>query len=107
VVLGRIPIVEQIATFHPKVEARRVKRGYRPFIRYHVLKVHRIIKRRNGGLPFGEGSRLRSIGGGGHRKTYTAERPLFGKLVGSFWWQPHLAGRDTNHIVVKDYKLEG
>ena len=28
----------------------------------------------------------------GHFKEYTKERPLFGKIAGLFWWEPHLAG---------------
>jgi hypothetical protein len=28
----------------------------------------------------------------GHFKEYTAERPLFGKTAGLFWWEPHLVG---------------
>lgn len=28
----------------------------------------------------------------GHFKEYTPERPLFGKIAGLFWWEPHLVG---------------
>ena len=28
----------------------------------------------------------------GHFKTYTAERPLFGRVVGTWWWEPHARG---------------
>jgi hypothetical protein len=28
----------------------------------------------------------------GHFKEYTPERPLFGKISGLFWWEPHLVG---------------
>lgn len=28
----------------------------------------------------------------GHFKEYTSEKPLFGKIAGLFWWEPHLVG---------------
>jgi hypothetical protein len=42
----------------------------------------------------------------GHFKVFTEEHPLFGKHVGCFWWQPHIRGRNTNGIIMKDYKIE-
>jgi len=41
----------------------------------------------------------------GHFKTYTEEKPLFGKLVGKFWWQEQVRGNIKNGMVVKDYHL--
>lgn len=35
----------------------------------------------------------------GHRKTYTADAPLFGKHVGSWWWNPtHRGNADAGHV---------
>jgi hypothetical protein len=42
----------------------------------------------------------------GHFKTYTAERPLLGRFTGTYWWQPHLAGKNTSALVEKDYAIE-
>jgi hypothetical protein len=42
----------------------------------------------------------------GHFKQYTAERPLFGRFTGLYWWQPHLAGKAKDRVVVKDYRIE-
>lgn len=41
----------------------------------------------------------------GHFKTYTAERPLFGRLVGTFWVAPHVRGSDEVGVVQKGYEL--
>lgn len=41
----------------------------------------------------------------GHFKTYTADRPLLGQLVGTFWWSPHVRGSKKLGVVLKDYEL--
>jgi hypothetical protein len=40
----------------------------------------------------------------GHFKRYTSDKPLFGRFVGVYWWQPHLAGRGHG-FVDKDYRV--
>jgi hypothetical protein len=41
----------------------------------------------------------------GHFKEYTAERPLFGKYTGTFWWEAHVAGNADIGEVKKDYRI--
>lgn len=41
----------------------------------------------------------------GHFKIYTAEKPLFGKYVGTFWWDAHARGSIKKGIVTKDYNI--
>lgn len=41
----------------------------------------------------------------GHFKTYAPDRPLFGKLVGTYWWQDHARGSSDVGTVDKDYEL--
>ena len=41
----------------------------------------------------------------GHLKTYTADKPLFGKHVGRFWWFPHVRGDKKLGVVLKDYEV--
>ncbi len=41
----------------------------------------------------------------GHFKEYTAEHPLFGRLAGLYWWQPHVRGQNKNGIVMKEYNV--
>lgn len=39
----------------------------------------------------------------GHFKVYTEESPLFGKIVGRFWWQSQIRGNENQGTVFKDY----
>lgn len=41
----------------------------------------------------------------GHFKIYTAEKPLFGKYVGTFWWDAHARGSIKKGSVTKDYSI--
>jgi hypothetical protein len=72
-----------------KQQKARQRTGKHPLYRYHHLKLR----------PFGEkgdrNGQTRAIHWvRGHFKEFTPERPLFGKVTGLFWWQPHLAGRE-------------
>ncbi len=42
----------------------------------------------------------------GHFKRYTKDKPLFGKYVGLWWWQPSVRGRNKEGIIYKDYELK-
>ena len=41
----------------------------------------------------------------GHFKTYTAERPLMGQHVGTYWWGWQARGKVKNGISTTDYKV--
>ena len=41
----------------------------------------------------------------GHFKTYTAERPLMGQHVGTYWWGWQARGKAKNGISTTDYKV--
>lgn len=41
----------------------------------------------------------------GHFKTFTADRPLFGSRVGTWWWSPTARGDEEAGVVVKDYRV--
>lgn len=43
----------------------------------------------------------------GHFKTFTAERPLLGQHVGTYWWGWQVRGDANNGIVISDYQLGG
>jgi len=40
----------------------------------------------------------------GHPKTYTEDRPLFGKYVGRWWWTGQVRGDPEKGILIKDYQ---
>jgi len=42
----------------------------------------------------------------GHMKTYTTEKPLFGKYVGNVWCPPHARGNKKMGVIKKDYKIK-
>jgi hypothetical protein len=42
----------------------------------------------------------------GHFKTYSVDRPLFGRIAGTFWWSPVLRGSVEHGTVVKDYVVD-
>ena len=42
----------------------------------------------------------------GHFKTYTEQNPLFGKIVGKYFWNPHLRGNKKLGMIVKDYNIK-
>lgn len=41
----------------------------------------------------------------GHFATYSEDRPLFGRLSGTFWVSDHVRGKSENGEVVKNYKV--
>lgn len=71
-----------------KLQRARQKAGKHPLYAYATLKM-RSATSSNGS------DKLRPIHWvRGHFKEYTPERPLFGKISGLFWWEPHLVGAD-------------
>ena len=68
-----------------KLQRSRKKAGKIPLYRFSALQVR----------PMGRGGPRNSSAihwVRGHFKEYTPEKPLFGKIAGLFWWEPHLAG---------------
>lgn len=43
----------------------------------------------------------------GHFKTYTADKPLMGRHVGTYWFAWHLRGDAERGRIIADYKLKG
>lgn len=91
---GQIGLARTASEKRRKIPARKIK--------YHTIM-----------LP-GGGSK--SDGKGGHRasavhqvrghfKTFTAEKPLLGRHVGTYWWGWQVRGNAENGIVVSDYKV--
>lgn len=84
----------------------RKQRRQRPGVRYHTIVLP-------GG--HGEGGGTSTGDGGadwraqhqvrGHFKTYTADAPLMGKHVGTYWWGWQVRGKKENGVVVSDYKV--
>lgn len=70
-----------------KLQRARKKAGKLPLYNFSTLKMRPLSR------SDGETGKTRAIHWvRGHFKEYTPERPLFGKVVGLFWWEPHLVG---------------
>jgi hypothetical protein len=85
---------------------KRRKNGKQEIFDYHVLNV--TVPSRKGEYrektePL---SHVRVHLCRGHFKEYTEEHPLFGRLTGLYWWQPHVRGQNKDGIVIKDYKIK-
>ena len=72
-----------------KLQRSRKRSGKLPLYAYSSLKM----------MPLGRSGANGDAGSAraihwvrGHFKEYSPERPLFGKIAGLFWWEPHLAG---------------
>jgi hypothetical protein len=89
-----------------KLNKARKRKGKLPLFTYKTLKIqipgkkHASIKND----PTGEHNRIHFCRG--HFKEYTSDKPLFGKITGLWWWQPHVRGRNNEGIVFKDYELK-
>lgn len=92
-----------------RVNIRRSGRDKRRGLPAKTLRYHTIV------LP-GGGSRHEGGRSGTHRataihrvrghfKTFTADAPLLGKHVGTYWWGWQVRGNKDNGIVVSDYKV--
>jgi hypothetical protein len=73
---------------------------------YHVLNVPLINRIASGEIKVdGEhGVPIHTVRG--HMKTYTADKPLLGKHIGQWWWEPQIRGNAKYGIIEKDYRVE-
>lgn len=79
---------------------RRAQKNNRPLVRIYDLVVRPLRRAlmaiRDHIAEHGEGSILPLHLVAGHLKRYTAEKPLFGRWVGHWWWWPHMRGDVDN-----------
>jgi len=84
-----------------KLNKKRARSG-KPLIQEHrVLKL--VLPKRKGQKPRAGTENIEEGGGwtqkpsfcSGHFKNYTADAPLFGRLTGRYWWEPHVRGAET------------
>jgi hypothetical protein len=91
-----------------KVSARHLRRRGRPLTCYYTLEIDPLRKtlRQEGGAEKTGLKRALHICRG-HFKTYTEEKPLFGKRTGTYWWPQTVRGSKARGEVVKDYAVKG
>lgn len=96
-------------TIHPprKLNATRSKKGKGPLVEYKVLNVSgKSARRSESSKTTRESSPCRVHICRGHFKTYTEDKPLFGKITGRWWWQPIVRGEAKQGVVIKEYNIK-
>lgn len=90
----------------PKVAAKRAKSGKPVGVTYKTLVIDGMKEtlRTEGGIAQNGLKKALHICRG-HFATYTADKPLFGKVVGTVWKPMHTRGSKERGEVKKDYKV--
>lgn len=87
-----------------KLNSKRLKRGKVPLYEYKTLVLKPMGKKQTADAAKGLwDNRLHVCRG--HFKTYTAEKPLFGRIVGRFWWQAAVRGNAAAGVIEKEYEV--
>ena len=100
--------IEEVKHMPPKrLNKKRAKKGKTPLFEYHTLHIKPLNKKtRSLGQADPTDIHMRVHLQRGHFKKYTADNPLFGKITGLWWWQPHVRGRNKKGVVMNDYELD-
>lgn len=89
-----------------KLNKKRHKNGNLPICSYKILKVDLKIFQKN------KNNKHETVGSNrvhlcrGHFKLFTEEKPMFGRHVGLYWWEPHVRGRNRKGMITKDYEIK-
>ena len=90
-----------------KLQRKRAKKNKLPLKDYYTLVIKRKRQYHAYDKVQGQGAndtRLHMCRG--HFKTYTPERPLFGRYTGTYWWQEQMRGNAALGEIEKDYAVE-
>lgn len=87
----------------PALNKKRQKAGKQPLFTYHTLVLKPVGKKQESIPSHLWNNRIHLMRG--HFKTFTDEKPLFGKYTGRFWWQPAVRGQNKDGVVMKDYEV--
>lgn len=91
----------------PKIQKARERRGKPPLMRWKTLIIDpgKAVNVQTGSENAGSDSKALHICRG-HYKRY-AERGLFGRHTGTYWWPMQARGSIENGVIVKDYLVKG
>lgn len=84
----------------------RKKAGLKPFVRFHTIDIEpmkRVLRTEGRVETVGLRKALHIVRG--HFATYSEDRPLFGKVAGTFWVPAHVRGSLDGGAVVSDYRV--
>jgi hypothetical protein len=82
------------------------KQHGRPLVSYKTLNIEpmrRVLERDGHATQNGLSNALHICRG--HFKSFSSSAPLFGKLVGVYWWADQVRGDSSAGVVDKDYRL--
>ena len=85
---------------------RNLRRNGRALTTYKILDIEpmrRVLARDGHAETGGLASAMHICRG--HFKTFTADAPLFGRLVGPYWWADHVRGDSAHGFALKDYRV--
>ena len=83
---------------------KRSKNNIRPLSSHYVLQIKQSKSSNDSKADQGIWSNRVHLCRG-HIKTYTEEKPLFGKYVGNVWCPPHARGNKEMGVINKDYAV--
>ncbi len=87
-----------------KLNNKRKKKGKLPIFSYKTLVIKPTTQKQKSIPKHLWNNRIHLARG--HFKTYTKEAPLFGRITGRFWWQPHVRGQNRDGVIMKDYEVQ-
>lgn len=100
--------VERIEVTPPDKASRKHHKRYgHPLTRYYTLEIDpmkRVLGSQGGAHKNGLKRALHICRG--HFKTYTEDKPLFGKRTGTYWWPQTVRGSKKHGEIVKDYSVK-
>jgi hypothetical protein len=88
-----------------KLNKKRTRRKKEPLFIYKTLVIVKPGVTKTSNEPCGSEKDSRVHLCRGHFKEYTPEKPLFGKHIGRYWWEPQVRGNIENGMVTKKYEI--
>ena len=100
-------IVEKSPATPQRVQRKREREGKLPLMRFHTIRIDPGFSRSAGADGPGghreHGNALHICRG--HFKTFSTERPLFGRFAGTYWWPMIVRGQKQEGIIDKEYEV--
>lgn len=99
-------VVHRDVTEFEGPSAKWIRRQKAPVVKYRILDINpmkEVLRTEGGSETNGLKKALHICRG--HFATYTADKPLFGNIVGTVWKPAHVRGDIKQGAVVKDYSV--
>lgn len=87
-----------------KLSRKHEKKHGKPLLRYYTLQIQSMRQQLDAAGAATSGLRRALHVCRGHFKSFD-EKPLFGRLKGTYWWPAHVRGKAENGVVAKGYAV--